>query len=143
MNISQMKKILLVFLFPLSVIAQSSDWQQIQEVLNAQSEAWNRGNIEEYMQGYWKSSDLKFIGSNGMTKGWQETLERYQKSYPTTEKMGKLKFEILSHQPLSDDHYLVIGKWNLARKTDELNGHFTLIWKKINNQWVIIADHSS
>jgi ketosteroid isomerase-like protein len=138
-----MVKLLLLFFFPLSVIAQSSDWEQIQQVLNAQSEAWNKGDIEEYMQGYWKSPDLQFIGSKGLTKGWQETLERYQKSYPNSEKMGKLKFEISSHQPFSNDHYLVIGKWNLARKADDLQGHFTLVLKKINDKWVIIVDHSS
>lgn len=110
-----------------------------------QQAAWNDGNIEAYMQGYWKSDSLTFIGKKGITKGWQSTLENYQKSYPDKSAMGQLSFEILSLESLSSDAIYVVGKWNLAREPAKgnLNGHFTLLFKKIKRQWLIVSDHSS
>jgi hypothetical protein len=137
-------KFLFIILFSVSAAcAQDKEWQEIKSVLDAQSEAWNRGNIEDYMQGYWKSPELKFIGSKGLTKGWQETLDNYKKSYPDKDAMGTLSFNVISHEPLGKEYYQVIGKWHLQRISDELQGHFTLLWKKINGSWVIISDHSS
>lgn len=115
----------------------------IDSVLNAQVKAWNDGNLEEYMQGYWQSDSLVFIGKSGVTKGWQGTLDNYKKSYPDKKAMGKLSFEIISKEELGNEHYHVIGKWKLEREKDELKGHFSLIWKLINGNWLIIADHSS
>ena len=109
-----------------------------------QQKAWNSGDLDGFMNGYWQSDSLKFIGKNGITYGYEATLENYKKSYPDIETMGKLKFDILSIQQLDKNHIFVIGKWYLKRDTKEdLGGHFTLIWKKINKKWVIIADHSS
>jgi ketosteroid isomerase-like protein len=116
---------------------------EIEKVLNAQTKAWNEGDIEKYMEGYWHSDSLLFIGKNGVTKGWTATLERYKKSYPGKEGMGKLDFTILSEEKMGNELYLVIGKWHLQREKDELGGHFSLIWKNINGKWVIITDHSS
>lgn len=143
-----MKKIIACFcvLFTfLSVQAQNSSNAEkaIHLVLEKQVTAWNAGNVEEYMQGYWNSDSLTFIGKSGVTKGWQATLDRYKKSYPDAAAMGKLDFELLELRKLSDDHCLVIGKWHLQRTSDELKGLFSLIFKRINKQWVIIADHSS
>ena len=115
----------------------------IKTVLNMQTRAWNEGNLEKYMEGYWKSDSLKFIGKNGITKGWSATLENYKKSYPDKAAMGELRFDIISQKPLSDEHYLVIGKWHLKREKDALEGHFSLVWRNINGKWVIVSDHSS
>jgi len=117
--------------------------KDIEKVLAGQTEAWNEGDIEKYMEGYWKSDNLKFIGKSGVTMGWNATLERYKKAYPGKAGMGQLDFVLLSEEKLGEECYLVIGKWHLKREADELNGHFSLIWKKINGKWVIIADHSS
>lgn len=103
---------------------------------------WNEGNIDGFMGEYWQSDSLKFIGSKGITYGWQKTLDNYKKSYPNKKAMGELKFTIIENKQLSDNYILVIGKWEL-KKDKPSGGHFTLIWKKINNQWVIIADHTS
>lgn len=95
------------------------------------------------MQGYWKSDSLMFIGTRSVTFGWQPTLERYKKGYPSAEAMGNLTFTILSLQILSPESAYVIGKWRLTRTEDEIGGHFTLLWKKIDGKWLIVADHTS
>jgi ketosteroid isomerase-like protein len=115
----------------------------IRSVLATQAEAWNRGSIEAYMQGYWNNDSLLFIGKSGPTYGYRQTLERYKKSYADTAKMGKLSFEILQVKKLSVGYYFVVGKWFLKRSIGDLNGSFTLLWRKINGKWLIVADHSS
>jgi ketosteroid isomerase-like protein len=120
-----------------------SDEQAIREMLEAQVKEWNKGNIEGYMHGYWENDSLVFIGKNGPTYGYVPTLERYKKSYPSTEHMGRLTSTITSIQRLSDDHYFVIGKWALVRNIGDVSGAYTLLIKKIHGKWVIVVDHSS
>jgi ketosteroid isomerase-like protein len=115
----------------------------IRKVMADQEAAWNRADIEAFMDGYWKSDSLTFIGSRGVTYGWQATLDSYKKGYPDAEAMGKLTFTILRLEVLSPGSAYVIGKWHLKRKADEPGGHFTLLWKKIGGKWVITADHTS
>jgi ketosteroid isomerase-like protein len=118
--------------------------QQIREAMKRQQEAWNRGDLQGFMADYWKSDSLKFIGKNGVTYGWQSTLDRYKQSYPDQATMGTLNFEIISLDMLDNTHYFMIGRWQLISKTKApLSGHFTLLWKKIDHQWKIIVDHSS
>lgn len=117
--------------------------ENIRKVLTQQQNAWNSGDIEAFMQGYWKSDSLAFIGSRGITYGWQATLENYKKSYPDTEAMGKLTFDILRVELIGYDTAFVVGRWTLKRKNDQPNGYFTLLWKKIDGAWVITTDHSS
>lgn len=95
------------------------------------------------MEGYWKSKNLVFIGSSGPKYGWQTTLDNYKKSYPDQASMGKLAFEIISIELLSAEHAFVVGKWHLTRTVGDAGGHFTLLWRKIDGQWVITKDHSS
>ncbi|MEL6537682.1 MAG: nuclear transport factor 2 family protein [Bacteroidota bacterium] len=121
-----------------------SDLDEILATLSAQTSAWNEGDLEAFMDGYWRSDELMFIGSRGVTYGWEATLENYQKGYPDRATMGTLEFTILETIPLENKHYLVIGKWHLARsEMDDAEGHFSLTWAKKNGKWVIIADHSS
>lgn len=108
-----------------------------------QETAWNQGDLEGFMDGYWRSDSLRFIGSKGLTYGWQSTLNNYKKSYPNPEAMGKLKFTILAVEKLSKHAAFVIGKWHLSRKAGDLSGQYTLLWRKIKGKWVIVADHSS
>ena len=123
--------------------SQSPDESAIRSVLLNQQECWNQGDIECFMEGYWKSENLVFIGSKGVTYGWEKTLDNYKKSYPDQERMGELVFQILSIEPLSDDFWSVIGKWSLKRKSDNPSGHFTLLFRKFGNEWLIVQDHSS
>lgn len=134
-----------MFLLPVTLLAQRNRAEEnaIRQVMNTQQEAWNHADIETFMEGYWKSDSLKFIGRNGITYGWQTTLDNYKKSYPTPDAMGKLTFTILSLDILSETSAFMIGRWHLKRATDEPGGHFTLLWRKINGKWVIIADHTS
>ena len=123
--------------------AQKSDEAKIRQLLAAQTEAWNRGDVEGFMKGYWKSDSLMFIGKSGVTHGWQNTLNNYKKGYPDTAAMGRLSFDILSVKNLSPEYFFVVGKWMLARTKGDLSGHYTLLFRKIKGAWVIIADHSS
>jgi uncharacterized protein (TIGR02246 family) len=132
-----------MLLFAIHATAQSGEEAAIRKVLAAQEEAWNRADIEGFMAGYWNSDSLLFIGSRGVTRGWQPTLESYKKGYPDAAAMGKLTFTVLSLQVLSPESAYIIGKWHLARAKDEVGGHFTLLWKKIAGKWVIVADHTS
>lgn len=130
-------------LLSLSLNAQNKDEQTIRSILADQTIQWNKGNIEAFMQGYWKSDSLLFVGKNGPKYGYQNTLESYKKGYPNADAMGKLSFDILKVQKLSPDCYFVLGKWALKRTIGDVSGHYTLIFKKINKQWVIVSDHSS
>ena len=115
----------------------------IKTMLNQQAEDWSDGNLEKFMEGYWKSDQLKFVGSSGLTYGWQQTLDNYKKGYPTKEQMGKLTFEILDIVPVGKTHYHVVGKYFLTRTVGNADGIFSLVLKNINNEWKIIIDHSS
>jgi hypothetical protein len=141
-----MKKLFILILLISSTIAfaQNKDEQQILSILDAQSKAWNTGNIDQFMKGYWQSDSLMFIGSSGITYGYDATLKNYYKRYPDRDAMGQLTFTILKLNRISNDSYFVIGKWFLKReKNGDIGGHFTLLWKKIKGEWVIVADHSS
>jgi len=135
--------IILLILFNLSVQAQSTDEMAIRNILSNQTEAWNEGDLTEFMSGYWKNDSLLFIGQRGVNRGWMTTLENYKKGYPDKTAMGKLHFDILHTKPLSEGYFFVVGKWHLERSIGNLSGHFSLLFSKIDGQWKIIADHSS
>jgi len=140
-----MKKILLLpaLAFSLITLAQAGDAVSIRKVLDEQIKEWNKGNIEGFMQGYWRSDSLMFIGKSGINWGWQKTLDNYRKNYPDTIAMGKLSYDIILVKELSPEYYYVVGKWMLIRSIGNLGGHYNLLFRKLNGQWFIIADHSS
>lgn len=116
----------------------------ILQALENQRAAWNDGDIEKYMDGYWKSDSLRFIGKRGIQYGWIATLENYKKGYPTKEAMGKLYFEVISLEGIGNETAFMIGKWKLNYPDKPtVEGHFTLLYKKINGRWLVVADHSS
>lgn len=115
---------------------------RIIETLERQAAAWNRGDILEFMETYWKDDRLTFSGGGQTMRGWQATLERYQKSYPK-EKMGKLHFDEISCDLLSPDAALVLGNWHLDNAGEKKDGNFSLVLRKIDGHWLIIHDHSS
>ena len=122
---------------------QSKDLIEIEKVLDMQVKAWNEGNIDKFMQGYWNSDSLSFVGKSGVTRGWNATLDHYKKTYPDKATMGSLVFMLLSKEKMGPENYLIIGKWHLRREQDEVGGYFSLVWKKIKGHWYIIVDHTS
>lgn len=137
-------KLLLVFLIiAFTAQAQSKEGKNIRQLLATQTKNWNSGNIEGFMQTYWKSDSLMFIGKTGVHRGWQQTLENYKKGYPDTTAMGQLSFDIIQIKKLSDEYYYVVGKWMLKRTIGDLSGYYDLLLRKIKGRWYIISDHSS
>ncbi|MCH2198086.1 MAG: nuclear transport factor 2 family protein [Flavobacteriales bacterium] len=126
-----------------SVTTKEDVITSIKATMQAQEEAWNQGDLDAFMDGYWESDSLMFIGSRGLNYGWQTTLDNYKKSYPNPEAMGKLKFTNLYMDLVDENSALVIGQWQLFRTQDTLQGHYSLTWTMKNGEWVIIADHSS
>lgn len=141
-----MKSIFFAFfsLMTLIGLAQSkNDISEVKEAMQKQEIAWNKADIEGFMAYYWKSDSLKFIGSKGISYGWQQTLDNYKKNYPNQDAMGVLTFENKTIEQLSATKIFVIGKWVLKRKDGDVGGHYTLLWKKIKGKWVIVVDHTS
>lgn len=135
-----MRKIAVLFiLFSIFSFAQE---KAILKVMNEQKKAWNNGDIEGYMQGYWKSDSLMFIGSKGVTYGWETTFNNYKKGYSTKDKMGELSFTDVKVKKLGNKHALVVGKWHLQRDKNPVGGIYTLIFKKFKSEWKIISDHT-
>lgn len=143
-----MKKQLLCLLILSSIVigesfGQKGPEKQIRKILQAQTEAWNKGDIDAFMKGYWKNDSLLFVGKNGPTYGFTNTLNNYKKNYPNKDYMGHLNFTLLEVKPLSKQVWMVLGKWELTRSAGNISGHYTILFKKINGIWVIIMDHSS
>jgi len=112
-------------------------------VIAAQQEAWNRGDVEGFMKGYWNSPQLTFAGSAGITRGWEPVLARYRTRYPDAPAMGHADFSELEVYPLGKDAALVLGRWHLKRTSDEVGGIFTLVFQHFPEGWRIIHDHTS
>lgn len=127
----------------LQVAAQSNDIARIRSLMDAQTSAWNAGDIDGFMATYWQSDSLLFVGKNGVTFGWKATLANYKKNYPDKTAMGALSFDLLEFKKLAADVYFVVGKWHLTRTIGDLSGHFTLVIRRIGGEWKIVADHSS
>jgi len=124
--------------------AQSSKIESaIRKVMDDQAAAWNRGDIDAFMEGYWRSDKLTFVSGTDVTRGWQPTLDRYKKRYDTRAKMGTLTFSELEITILSKDAAVVLGSWSLAREKDNPHGKFTLIFRKFKEGWRIVMDHTS
>ena len=115
----------------------------VRAVFDAQVQAWNRGDIEGYMEGYARAETTTFVSGDAVTRGWQTVLERYQKSYDTREKMGALEFSDLDIKPLSPFYAQATGRWKLTRAGDAPAGRFTLIFRRTDRGWRITHDHTS
>lgn len=123
--------------------AQDKDKNRILAILDQQTKAWNSGDLEKFMVGYWESDSLMYVGKGGVTYGFAPTLANYKKNYGSPDKMGQLTFQILHVNRLSKTYYQVVGKWNLKRTAGDVGGHYTLLFRKIKGEWKIISDHSS
>ena len=133
----------ILFCFSTVCVSQDKDENVVRSLLQSQAQQWNAGNIKQFMSTYWNNDSLMFIGKNGITYGWQKTMDNYIKGYPDTTSMGKLNFDLLSVKKISVEYFFVVGKWHLRRTIGDLAGSFTLLVKKIKGKWLIVADHSS
>lgn len=120
-----------------------NDRSAIEAVLSAQQKAWNDGNVAVFLEGYWHSDELTFSGSSGVARGFNAVRERYQKSYPDRQAMGKLDFSHLEVRMLGADAALVLGHWHLARERGDIGGVFSLVFQRLPEGWRIIHDHTS
>ena len=137
-----------IAIFAASVNAQSAGKKlkiksDIRAVLDFQVDAWNKGDIETFMDGYWKSEEMRFVSGNGVSKGWQAALDRYKQGYDTREKMGTLSFSELEINVLNKKSAYVTGRFTLVRKGDTPTGLFTLVFRRIDKAWKIVHDHTS
>jgi ketosteroid isomerase-like protein len=137
------KMLLFCFLTFTSCTLFAQDRQAIINVLETQRQAWNKGDVEGFMQGYWKSDSLMFVGKTAPVYGWQTTLDNYKKRYPGKAAMGQLAFTVIKLQLLDPKNAFMLGKWHLKRTKDELGGYFTLWFRKIDGTWKIVCDHTS
>lgn len=125
--------------------AQSAaDKEQIMAILKRQEGDWNKGDIKSFMDGYWVSDSLMFVGKAGITYGYKATYERYLKSYPDRAAMGTLQFTFLNFSFPGPGVAFVVGKFHLTRpEKGDLEGHYTLLFRKIKGKWLIVCDHTS
>ena len=123
--------------------SESRATKDIRAVLDRQVEAWNRRDLEDFMKGYWRSADLTFYSGGTMTKGWQETIERYRNRYQSEgTEMGRLTFSDLKIEVLGSDSAFVRGRWQLKMAASEPGGLFTLIFRRFSDGWKIVHDHT-
>jgi len=122
---------------------RAADGEAIHAVLSAQQTAWNRGDVDSFLVGYWHSPELTFSGSSGVSRGWDGVMARYKKNYPDRSAMGELDFSELEYRFLGPDAALVLGHWHLKREKDEPGGVFTLVWQRFPDGWKIVHDHTS
>jgi ketosteroid isomerase-like protein len=128
--------------FPALAKVSGKDFDSIRAVLAAQANAWNRGDIAGYMDGYARGDKTMFVGSDGVTRGWQTVFDRYKAKYDTPAKMGKLDYSDLELRRAGED-VIVTGAWALARQSDNPHGRFTLIFQRTSAGWRIVYDHTS
>jgi ketosteroid isomerase-like protein len=120
-----------------------SDRAAIEAVLKAQQSAWNRGDVDAFLVGYWHSPELTFSGSSGVARGWDGVQARYKKNYPDRGAMGQLDFSELEFRFLGPDATLVLGHWHLKRDKGDIGGVFSLVWQRFPGGWKIVHDHTS
>src|ERR1700735_1479722 len=116
---------------------------QIRSVLDMQTAAWNRGDLDTFMTGYWKSEETEFVGASGISRGWQAVLDRYRRNYPDAKAMGRLTFSNLEVHVVGREYAVVIGEFKLEREKDQPSGVFTLNFRKFTEGWRIVADHTT
>ena len=140
--------LVLTFIFSMGSVcanaqSEDKDFAKIKKLLYQQQSDWNNGDVDAFMQVYWKSPELQFGNANGITRGWQATLDGYKVRYPDRAAMGKLTFEVKDMTKHSKKVISLTGSWSLEREKDNPGGHFLLIWRKIKGEWRIVADHTS
>jgi ketosteroid isomerase-like protein len=126
-----------------SVCGAANSNDEIRAVLSVQANAWNRGDIDGYMNGYARSRSTEFVSGDTLTRGWKTVRDRYAKKYDSREKMGTLSFSDIAVTGIGGDAALVVGRWKLLRKADTPHGRFTLLFRRTAEGWRIVHDHTS
>lgn len=132
-------------LLPL-LLAAATPESDIRARMQAKQEAWNRGDIESFMSAYERSSGTSFMGTAGITRGYDAVLARYRRNYATREKMGQLTFTVDEVRMIGEDAALLLGRFTLARAAEaggDSSGRFTLVWRRTKEGWRIVHDHTS
>lgn len=119
------------------------DRAAITAILVTQQTAWNRGDVEAFLEGYWRSPELTFSGSSGTARGWEAVRARYHKTYADRESMGRLQFSELEFRFVGPDAALILGHWHLTRTKGDIGGVFSLVWQRFPEGWRIVHDHTS
>jgi ketosteroid isomerase-like protein len=127
----------------LAAIAEAAEPDPIRAVIDAQEAAWNRGDIDGFMEGYARAPETTFVSGDEVSRGWQTLRDRYAKKYDSHEKMGTLTFSGLTITPLCADAAIVLGSWSVRRKEDQPHGKFTLLFRRLPEGWRIVLDHTS
>ncbi|RCH54838.1 DUF4440 domain-containing protein [Mucilaginibacter hurinus] len=138
-------KILLLscFLCVSAMLTKAQDNRDILSVLETQSVAWNRGDLDGFMSFYAKSDSLLFVGKRGPVYGWQKIYDRYKSSYPDKEAMGALRYNIINIKFIDNKNVFVLGGWEVKSNNNTLEGYFTLMMQQIDGLWKIVSDHTS
>ena len=134
---------LLLLALAISGFAQTGPEASIRRIMTDQAAAWNKGNIDDFMKGYWNNDSLVFVGQSGLSYGYNTALANYKKHYDSPDKMGQLFFTLLSIKKISPDYCFVLGKWLLKRKAGDIGGIYSLLFRKIDGRWQIVVDHTS
>ena len=142
MKMIKSRAVLIAILSSCGGCASVADRSEIRTVLDAQTKAWNDADIEGFMEHYWKSEELTFSTPDDEIKGWQATLDRYRRRYPTPDAMGKLRFEDLVIERIEEGGATVSGRYHLTRQAGPASGRFTLQMRRIEGRWVIVRDHT-
>jgi len=139
------KIVLFSFLIFLVSCKSTNHCNEIYNLMEQQEDAWNNGNLENFMNLYWKNDSLVFIGKSGINYGWDKTFSNYKNSYKSKEQMGTLKFNNIICNHINDSTHIVTGKWSLKRNNSigNINGYYSLIWVKKQTGWKITYDHTS
>lgn len=136
--------IYLLFAVTTSVAQSKNDVDQIQSIMNRQAADWNQGKIASFMNGYWESDSLMFVGKGGVTYGYKATYDNYIKRYPDRAAMGTLRFDFINLSFPEQGVAFLVGRFYLSRpEKGDLSGFYTLLWRKIGEKWVIVCDHTS
>jgi ketosteroid isomerase-like protein len=122
---------------------RANAFAQIRNVLRVQQAAWNRGDIDAFMNGYARSRSTTFVSEDTVRRGWETVRDRYRKKYSDCAKMGLLTFSDLEITSLGSDAAVVLGRWKLKRAQDQPHGRFTLILRRLPEGWRIVHDHTS
>jgi uncharacterized protein (TIGR02246 family) len=139
-----MRYVLLISLVLVIGCRTGKNYSEIKAVMDSQELAWSNGDLEGFMNGYLRSDSLAFVGSKGLTFGWQNILNNYRDGYPDNAAMGTLKFDILKFKTLGRNSAMVIGEYQLTRSDrEDAKGFFTIVWERVNGEWLIISDQSN
>jgi beta-aspartyl-peptidase (threonine type) len=124
-------------------LPHDADRSAIAQVLKNQQTAWDQGDVDTFLEGYWHSPELTFSGSGGIARGWDAVRARYKKNYVDRQAMGQLEFSALEFRFLGRDAALVLGHWHLTRTKGDVGGVFSLVWQRFPEGWRIVHDHTS